>query len=92
MKKNQIGLPLLRKKKLRTRSSSMLLKIVDMNAIAKEHFVIVIANLSEYSQKTLQKSYLQLLSISKIMMLEEAIFWSFKILPLNRKRKKLQEM
>ena len=70
----------------------MMLKIVAKNEIAKDHFVIVIANLLEYSQKILQKSYLQLLSISKIMMLEEGIFWSFKILSLNRRRKRLQGM
>ena len=85
-----------KKKKLKTRSSSMLLKIVlkivDMNAIANEHFVIVIANLLEFSLKTLQKSYLQLLSISKMMMLEEAIFWSFKSLTLNKRKKELQGM
>ena len=39
--------------KLRMKNYSMLLmfqKIVDKNAIAKEHFVIVIANLLEYSE------------------------------------------
>ena len=41
----------------------IVLKIMDINAIAKEHFVIVIANLSEFSLKTLQKSYLQLMNI-----------------------------
>ena len=91
-KKNKIRVPLQKKKKLRTRSSSMLLKIVEMKAIAQVHFVIVIDNVSEFSHKTLQKSYLQLLRTSKIMMLVETIFWSFKRLSLYRKKRKLREM